>query len=185
MLDMLNKKRIITVAAFVILLSVLCVSFFSCSKNNVPHGEYNITIKLDDAEVLSKITLRVKHTETGEVYDLDFLRKENYTKNYMLDFGIYKIVEVDPHHKDYEIEITSNVDTALENNLIKNGTFAVAEDAEFVLNVKEIDTSGTLQWYIKNNAFTVCILLACIIALMIVRAKKKTKIVPVNEQKMQ
>lgn len=182
---MLNKKRITTITIAVIVLFVLCVSLFSCGKNNIPNGEYNIAFELENAQFLKKITLRVQSVETEKIYDLDFFRNENYAKSYMLDSGIYKIIELNPHDKDYKIEIASSSDAVSEKDYITSDTFTVTKDTDFVLPVEEIDTSGTLQWYIKNNAFTVCILIACLISLMVVRAKKKIKIIPEHDQKMQ
>lgn len=185
MLISLNKKRIIAIVIAIISLFAICISLVSCEKSGVPNGEYNVTLKLENAQFLRKITVRVQHFETGEVYDLEFLKKENYTKEYMLDFGMYKIVEIKPDNKDYEVEIVPSENKTPEDGFITNNSFTVAGDADFALNIKEIDTSGTLQWYIKNNAFTVCILLGCIIALAIVRWKKKTKFIQEDSQKMQ
>lgn len=176
-----DRRKIITISSIVLLI-VICLSLVACRNSKLPTGENTVDISLAGVSGLRKITMTVENTETHKEYELDFLRKANYTNSFSMDFGIYKIIEIDSNDIDYKVEVSPDAGSITNAFDISNNTFIVAENSDITITVNVEDITGSLSWFLKNNAFALTGIIVCLIGLFIIKLKKKYRIVTVSTE---
>lgn len=159
-----NKKRTIPILLFLLILS--CILLSACSDKAEVVRDTNAKISVSGASGPVMITVYAINEETKEEVEFEVISLREYTSDCPIDYGRYTVKKVAANDRAYKIDAVTE-------------SFVVEKDAanEIVIEVKAEDRSGTVLWFLENNAFTLFALTASCVALLVVRWKKNKRFI--------
>ena len=157
-----SKKRAILPLIFLLILS--CILLSSCSDKTEKVRDTTAKISVSGVSGPVRVTVYAINEETKEKIEIVTYSLRSYTCDCPIDYGRYTVEKVTANDRAYKIDAVTE-------------SFMVEKDAanEIVIETVAENRSGTLSWFLINNAFTLFALIASCVALLVIKWKKNRR----------